>query len=241
MPRVPPSSPSSLRRATARPRCWGSGVTSTSGAVTWLSLDRQDNEPAALLAYLVASLERIEPVDPQWRRRSLGESAIGVTGAVRLIAAWVSSIRTPFLMIIDQAEAIQHPVSGDLIAAVALNLPAGCRLALASRTEPLLPMARLRSGGLVEEIAQADLALGDEEAQGLLVGAGVTLSDSEVTDLVAHMEGWPVGLYLASLCDPIERLADRTADPTTTAMTEWWRTISEPRSFRACRRPPSVC
>ena len=179
--------------------------------VTWLSLDRHDDDPGVLIGYLVAALERIEPVDPRRRGTLLGEAAVDISGSVRRVAAWVSSIRTQFLMIIDQTEAIQTKVSSDLIAAVALNLPAGSRLALASRTEPPIPMARLRAEGQVEEISQTDLTMGDDEAAQLLAHAGVTLSAADVSTVVGHTEGWPVGLYLASLAITSRRIAERGA------------------------------
>ena len=164
---------------------------------TWLSLDEHDNDPAVLLSYLVAALERVEPIDTEQRRMLLAEAADG-SGSLRRVAAWVSSMQTPFLMVIDHVEAVRNPISGDLIAAVALNLPESSRLALASRTEPPIPVARLRAEGLVEEISRAELAMDDREAEQLLASEGTPLEEAELTEVVAHTEGWPVGLYLAS-------------------------------------------
>ena len=52
---------------------------------------------------------------------------------------------------------------------------------------------------MVEEIGQTDLTMDDDEAAELLSDAGVTLSTADVATVVGHTEGWPVGLYLASL------------------------------------------
>ncbi len=170
----------------------------SAATTTWLSLDDHDNDPGVMLSYLVCALERVEPVDAQQRRMLLVDAAIDGSSALRRIAAWVSSIRTPFSMVIDHVEAIRNPASGDLIAAVALNLPNGSRLALAARTEPPIPVARLRAEGLIEEIGRIELSMDVQEAGKLLASAGTQLDETELAELVAHTEGWPVGLYLAS-------------------------------------------
>ena len=49
------------------------------------------------------------------------------------------------------------------------------------------------------EIGADELAMDRHEAQALLEGAGVGLTDADVDELVGRTEGWPVGLYLAAL------------------------------------------
>ena len=101
----------------------------------WLSLDQHDSEPVVLLGYLLAALERIEPIDPERRRSLLTEAAVDSSWSLRHLAVVVSSMRTPFLLVLDHVETVESERSGDLIAAVALNLPEGSRLALASRAQ----------------------------------------------------------------------------------------------------------
>ena len=42
--------------------------------VVWISVDHHDNDPAVLLTYLAAALDRMEPIDPDvfrpWPRRA---------------------------------------------------------------------------------------------------------------------------------------------------------------------------
>ena len=165
----------------------------------WLSLDEHDEEPIVLLDYLVAALERIEPIDPERRRSLLAEAAVDSSWSLRHLAVLLASMRTPFLLVLDHVETVKGERSGDLIAVVALNLPKGSKLALASRAEPPLPRARLRTQGLIEELGRDDLRMAEHEAGELLSGAGAKLGTAEVSELVTHTEGWPVGLYLASL------------------------------------------
>jgi LuxR family maltose regulon positive regulatory protein len=165
----------------------------------WLSLDQHDDEPGVLLRYLMAALERVEPTDPERWRSLLAEAAVDGSWSLRRLAVLVSSIQAPFLLVLDHVEAVKSKGSGDLIAVVALNLPEGSRLVLASRTEPPLPMARLRANGVVEEVGPTELAMDEREAGELLSANGPTLDPAQVRDLLSRTEGWPVGLYLASL------------------------------------------
>jgi LuxR family transcriptional regulator, maltose regulon positive regulatory protein len=96
-------------------------------------------------------------------------------------------------------EALENQDCLDAVAELALGLPTGWQLALASRRRPRLPVALLRAKGQVVEVGTADLAMDDREGQALLEGAGVGLSDPEVVELIDRTEGWPVGLYLAAL------------------------------------------
>ena len=166
---------------------------------TWLSLDRYDNEPGGLLEHLLAALERIEPIDPDHRASLLAEVAVDSSWALRRLAVLVSSMRSPYLLVLDHVEKVEDERCRDLIAAVALDLPEGSRLALASRAEPPIPTARLRASGLLDEIGRDDLTMDEPEAAALLSGAGTPLEATDMKELVALTEGWPVGLYLASL------------------------------------------
>ena len=72
-------------------------------------------------------------------------------------------------------------------------------IAIASREEPPLPLARWRAQGWVHEIGVDDLRLDEQEAALLLAAAGVELDAGEVSELTERTEGWPAGLYLAAL------------------------------------------
>ena len=60
-------------------------------------------------------------------------------------------------------------------------------------------MARLRAQGAVTDLTVDDLAMDESEASQLLAAMDVALAPDDLSQLVARTEGWPVGLYLASL------------------------------------------
>jgi LuxR family maltose regulon positive regulatory protein len=167
--------------------------------VGWVSVDRRDNDPVVLLTYVAAALDRVEPIDPSVFQ-ALASPGVSVLATVvpRLVSA-VSAMPQPVALVLDHVELLESQDCLDAVAELALGLPAGSQLALASRRIPPLPVARLRAQGQVMEIGAPDLAMDQPEGFALLQAIGVKLSDAEMAELVGRTEGWPVGLYLAAL------------------------------------------
>jgi LuxR family maltose regulon positive regulatory protein len=105
----------------------------------------------------------------------------------------------PVALVLDHVEVLENQECLDVVAELALGLPTGSQVALASRRTPALPVALLRARGQVVEVGVAELAMDQGEARALLEAAGAGLSEAETAELVGRTEGWPVGLYLAAL------------------------------------------
>ena len=165
--------------------------------VAWLSCDDGDNDPVVLLSALAVALDRIGPVDPEIFS-ALASPGADITMVPRFVSA-VALARPPVTVILDHAEAVTNRQCLNTIAELALRLPPGWQLALASRTAVPLPTARLRAQGGILEITTGDLAMGPPEARSLLKGAGVETDEPSLRDLLQRTEGWPTGLYIAAL------------------------------------------
>ncbi len=165
--------------------------------VAWVSCDDADNDPVVLFSALAAALDRIGPVEPAifW---ALASSGAGITVVPRLVSA-IASVPPPVTLVLDHAEAITNKQCLNTITELALRLPKGCQLALASRRNVPLPTARLRAQGQILEITAGDLAMDPAEASSLLEGAGIEPGVVGVPELLQRTEGWPAGLYLAAL------------------------------------------
>src|SRR5215469_4658374 len=147
--------------------------------VAWLSLDAGDNDPVRFWRYVVAAVGLARP---------------GVAG--RLLPLFgpppPSSFDGPVTALINELAA--QP--GDVEAVLILDdhLPPGLRLVLASRSDPPLPLGRLRARGQLAELRAAELRFTADEAAALLQqaaeGAGTVLSDAAVAELTAPTEGW---------------------------------------------------
>ena len=166
--------------------------------VAWVSVDRRDNDPTVLLTYIAAALDRVERLEPSVFR-SLASRGAGIVEVARLTSV-VGRMDAPVLLVLDHAEEVTSPASLDMIAELSMRLPEGSQLAIGSRRDVPVPVARLRAQRGVVEIGIDQLAMDRPAAHALLAGAGVVgLSDPEVDHLVRRTEGWPAGLYLAAL------------------------------------------
>jgi len=171
----------------------------TPRGVAWVSIEREDNDPAVLLAYVAAALDRLQPIDLDvFHTRAPPGTSVAATVA-RRVAATLAGMADPVALVLDHTELLHNHQCRDAIAELAVHVPPTVQLVVASRGVPPAPLASLRARGAVVEIGADDLAMDEAEARLLLEGAGVELADTEVAELVRHTEGWPVGLYLASL------------------------------------------
>ena len=111
----------------------------------------------------------------------------------------LATLERPLVLVLDDLHTVVNPSCLDVLTALFQYVPAGSQIAVVSREEPELPLARWRAQGSVYEVGVDDLRLNEVEADLLLKAAGVDLDPSEVSKLTEQTEGWPAGLYLAAL------------------------------------------
>jgi LuxR family maltose regulon positive regulatory protein len=169
-------------------------------AFAWVSVDEGDNDPKVLLSYVAEALDAVEPVGERVFE-ALASPVSSVPGSVvpRLGRAF-SSMTSPVVLVLDDVHVLRNSECRAALSVLAEHVPAGSRLAIAGRAQPLLRVARLRAEGKITEIGQGDLSLTRDEASLLLRNAGLAVAEEEVVDLHERTEGWPAGLYLAALC-----------------------------------------
>ena len=165
----------------------------------WVALDRRDDDAVVFMRYIAAAIHQVEPLPPQVFDALSGPVASAWATRVTSLGNAVAASERPFVLVLDDLHAVADPSCLDALSALLAYVPAGSQIAIATREEPALPLARWRAQGSVQEIGVADLRLDDQEAQVLLEAAGVELDPREVSELTARTEGWPAGLYLAAL------------------------------------------
>ena len=171
--------------------------------VAWLSLDQGDNDPARFWRHVVAALDRMRPGLAERVTSLLGPppppSFEGlVTALINELAAQPAGDQ--LLLILDDYHMIETPAVHASIGFLLEHLPHGLHLVLASRADPPLGLAGLRTRGQLTELRAAELRFTVEEAAALLRGAvGADLPDTAMATLAARTEGWVAGLQLAAL------------------------------------------
>ncbi|GAB4531985.1 MAG: LuxR C-terminal-related transcriptional regulator [Anaerolineae bacterium] len=179
----------------------------------WLSLDEGDNNLARFLAYLVAALQTIAP--------DIGEGVLGVLQSPRppparsvltALLNEITAIPDNFVLVLDDYHVIDAKPVDSALTFTLDHLPVNMHLVIASRSDPSLPLSRLRAGGHMTEIREDDLRFTPDEVAAFLDKAtGLDLSVEDVAALGARTEGWVAGLQLAALSmQGLRRSADIT-------------------------------
>jgi LuxR family maltose regulon positive regulatory protein len=166
----------------------------------WVSLDEDDNDLTRFFTYVAAAIQQIDGV---------GNSIQGLLQASQsvppkvLVSAFINDctpVNFPFILIFDDYHTITGTAANEAVAFLLDNLPPQLHLVITSRTDPLLPVPRMRAGGQVTELRTDDLRFTAGEAASFLQQVmGLKLSAGETSALETRTEGWIAGLQMAAL------------------------------------------
>ncbi len=168
-------------------------------AFTWVKLDAEDNDPRTLLSAIVLALDSVEPVGWDVREALGSEGPAATAVALRRLVRGLCRRERPAVLVLDDVQVIRSRESRQVVTTISRACGAGLQLALASRSDDVLPVGRLRAHGNSVELRTGELAMTRSEASALLQLAGVALPPEQVLTLVRRTEGWPAGLQLAAL------------------------------------------
>jgi LuxR family maltose regulon positive regulatory protein len=166
-------------------------------AFGWLTIDRRDNDPLVLLRNLIAAYDQITPTDRDELELKAAPGASVDAVLPRLGSALFTAAR-PAVLVLDDIHLLENWACLDAVARLIEYLPRGSQLAIASRGEPPLPLARLRAEGRVVEVGPEDLAMDTAEASVLLEHGNIQAGQVDVEELLRRTEGWPVALQFAA-------------------------------------------
>jgi len=184
-------------------------VASDERPAAWLRLDAADNDPVVLLGDLIAVLAPVSGCDPCLAQAlRVAVPPIWETVVPALAAAVADA--PPFLLVLDDAQHVARAECWRVVAALLDCLPAGAQLALSTRTDPPLPLARLEAAGALATVGGVDLAFDRGETRDLLELLDLPLPDEDLDALHTSTEGWATGLYLAAAALRSRPAADRT-------------------------------
>jgi LuxR family maltose regulon positive regulatory protein len=192
------------------------------GAATWLTLEAGDDGPASFWDAVLQAVVHSGAVPHGHPLRSLSTAA-GVSDEVLLRACrGLAALREPLVLVLDDFHVIEsRDVLGALADLMAHDTP--LRLMLLTRSDPALPLHRLRLGGRLAEIRAADLAFDAAAASDLAMRAeSLHLTSAQVDAILARTEGWAAGVRLATMY-----LSREGADPELHGFTGTDRSVAE--------------
>lgn len=189
----------------------------------WLTLEPGDNDPQRFLRYLAAAWQRIYPevggsilaelaASPAIHSETLVNTLLNELLATGEVGGETGRAAHA-LLALDDYQRIENPAIHALLAYLIEHLPAHCHIALLTRTDPPLTLARWRSRRQVLELRADELRFTMPEAAQFLNGSmALDLSDEQIAVLAERTEGWIVGLQMAALvgrqhADPQEFVA----------------------------------
>lgn len=169
--------------------------------VAWLALDPGDDDPARFLTYCLAALQRVQP--------ALGQDAHSLLGLLQLppIPALLNDLindlarrEAPLILALDDYHVIGQPAIHEALNYLVEHQPPQLHLLLLTRTDPPLPLPRLRVRGQMTELRSHDLRFTAGETRQFFDHAlNLTLAEAALAALDARTEGWAAGLQLAAL------------------------------------------
>lgn len=169
--------------------------------ICWLSLDDGDNDVNLFLDYFIANWENENP------HISGASSALLLTFPTPPLQAVLGALindlcnlTEPIWFVLDDYQFITNKIIHEGIVFFLDHLPAHVHVIIATRSDPPLPLARLRARNQLVEIRADDLRFTPKEAADFLNQTmRLPLSNEDISILESRTEGWIAGLQMAAL------------------------------------------
>ncbi len=171
--------------------------------VAWIGLDRQDNDPFRLLAYLLAAMRGVLP-DPSAGAEALellhSPSALPAAAILSSFINDLTRLAEPVALVLDDYHNLREKAAHEVINFLLEHQPACLRLILSTRVDPPFSLARMRANHQLYEIRSDDLRFSRQEAAIFLNQmVGLAISEEDIAILDERTEGWIAGVKLVSI------------------------------------------
>jgi LuxR family transcriptional regulator, maltose regulon positive regulatory protein len=170
-------------------------------ASAWLSLDEGDNDPIRFLQYFLSALHQIVPaVQLDLLDMLRGMRPAQADALLNCLINAVAENAVSFVLVLDDFHVIHAQPILEMLAFLLDHLPPQLHLVCLSRTDPDLPLARLRVHDQLVDIRAEQLRFTlDEIAVFLSRMLGLNLVVNDLAALETRTEGWIAGLQLTAL------------------------------------------
>src|SRR3954471_20544350 len=169
-------------------------------AVAWVSLDERDNDAALFWRYVVTAIGRtVEDVGGA-ALGLLDSSPAATEAALAALLNDLGGLKRDLVLVLDDYHLVDLPEVHEGMTFLLEHRPPQLHVVLATRTDPPLPLARMRARGQLVEVRAVDLRFTVEESAAYLNGLmELGLSEGDLAALDGRTEGWIAALQLAAL------------------------------------------
>ena len=169
--------------------------------VAWLSLDKDDNQVSRFLNYLLTALQKVDNTIGKKAAQFLAAKHQAPSDAV--LTNLINDLDTAgeeIFLVLEDYQFINNQAVNKEVAFLLNHCPKTLHLVIITRSDPVLPLTRLRAHGQMVELRIADLRFTNSEAVQFLNDVmGLCLDAESVKVLEERTEGWVAGLQMAAL------------------------------------------
>jgi LuxR family maltose regulon positive regulatory protein len=169
--------------------------------LAWVALDETDSDPTRFWGYVLAALQTLD--------QELGDGAdqmlrspqpAPLDAVVAALLRDLTFLTEEVVLALDDYHLIESEAVHRSLTFMVEHLPPRLHVVLLTRTDPPLPLSRMRARGQLVEVRAGDLRFRADEAERFLSETmGLALAPADVQALEAGTEGWVAGLQLAAL------------------------------------------
>lgn len=177
-------------------------IRQTEMSATWLSLDERDNDPVRFWRYTLTALstlrkQEIDQMLSEWLKSQsfLNNNEDIITPLINTF----TTLEEDIVLVLDEYDVITNPVIHKEVSFLLEHLPPRMHVILITRSDPPLPLARLRVLGQLLEFRASDLSFTLRETNIFLEHVlNFPLPLENITELQQRTEGWAAALRLAA-------------------------------------------
>lgn len=176
-------------------------ISQTPLQVVWFSIEAADNDPVRFWDYVIAAIQTVHPHIGDKTLILLHEpQPLPVETILSTLINELSAFPDLLTLVLDDYHNIETSAIHDGLAFLVEHMPSQLRLIITTRTDPPLPLARMRVRGQLLEVRSSDLRFLPQQSATFFTDVmGLTLTPGEVEALDSRVEGWIAGLQLAGL------------------------------------------
>ncbi|MFV9503450.1 MAG: LuxR C-terminal-related transcriptional regulator [Oscillochloridaceae bacterium umkhey_bin13] len=167
----------------------------------WLTLDEYDQHGLRVLHHLVGAITYALPgALPQVRTMLATNEPPPIYRLVQALLADLHDLPTGLTLVLDDYHTIAAAPIHQTFVYLLRHLPPNCHLVILSRSEPPLPLPKLRAEQQVTELGAPELRFTANEAADLLTRLrGVPPDPASVDAIQSQTDGWAIALQLIAL------------------------------------------
>ncbi len=170
-----------------------------STAPAWLSVEPEDADPARFWARVLSSLQSAPGLPPGSPLSTLRVPPTFDDRFVGVLLAACDEVPGTRVLVLDEMHQLTGTPALESLARAMRRGLGSLHLVVSTRSDPALPLQRLRLSNELTEIRTVDLAFDETEAVLLLDRHGVHLQPDQLEVVLDKTEGWAAGLRLAAL------------------------------------------